>query len=609
MRTERSCPCAEHLVAVALAVFSLAGRMAQADTVSAIYNSATDVPVTATNYTATGNTVNFTLNFPPATGTDLTVVNNQGLDFIVGTFDNLAQGQAVALSYGGVTYRFVANYYGGSGNDLVLVWGSKRSFAFGMNDGALGDNTTSFRQVPVAVNTTASPAVLFGKTVFGLAAGIGYSLAFCSDGTVAAWGGSESRALGNPQFGQTLVPVNVNTASGVSALYDKTVVGLSAGGLHNLALCSDGTVAGWGEDAYGELGNGVSGGQFGVPVAVNTNSGVSALYGKRVVAIAAGQVHSMALSSDGTVATWGYNASGELGDNTRTNRSVPVAVNMEAGVSALYGKTVVAIAAGSDHSLALCSDGTVAAWGLNFRGQLGDNTTTNRLAPVAVNTDSGVSALHGKKVIAIAAGYGHSLALCSDGTVAAWGYNYYGQLGDNSTIQRLVPVAVKTNSGLSALYGKTVAAISAGLYHSLALCSDGTATGWGLNQVGQLGNSSVSASTTPIAVDTRSLAPTQRFVRLSSGPWVSHTLALVAAPPAYEITLTSVQKPTNGAFQFRFTNTPGAFIGVLGATNSALPLTNWTPLDGLTEPSPGQFQFADLQATNRPGRIYRVRSP
>jgi hypothetical protein len=135
-----------------IAALCLVSGMASADTVNALWNTATDVPVTANGYTATGNTVNFTLNFAPGTGTDLTVVNNTGLGFINGTFDNLAQGQAVALSYGGVTYRFVANYYGGSGNDLVLVWASNRAFAWGSNGaGQLGDNTTMNRLLPVPV--------------------------------------------------------------------------------------------------------------------------------------------------------------------------------------------------------------------------------------------------------------------------------------------------------------------------------------------------------------------------------------------------------------------------------------------------------------------------
>ena len=200
-----------------------------------------------------------------------------------------------------------------------------------------------------------------------------------------------------------------------------------------------------------------------MPVAVNTASGVSALFGKTVVAIAAGYYHSLALCSDGTVAAWGHNGFGRLGDNTTTQRNVPVAVNTASGVSALFGKTVVAIAAGYHHSLALCSDGTVAAWGYNTSGQLGDNTTTQRNVPVAVNRDSGVSALFGKTVVAVSAGGPQPGAVLG---------RHRGRLGR----QRLRPArrqhhdaaapragGGKQASGVSALFGKTVVALCGGL--------------------------------------------------------------------------------------------------------------------------------------------------
>ena len=295
------------LTAIAVAAFGLLSSTASAETVNAIYNSAADVPVTATNYTAASNTVNFTLNFTPATGTDLMVVKNTGLDFIVGAFDNLTNGQAVPLSYDGTAYNFVANYYGGSGNDLVLVWTTNRAFAWGYNYfGQLGRGTT----------TTASP---FGSIL---------------PGAVAA----------------------------TSVVAGKTVVAVAAGGYHSLALCSDGTLAAWGRNPYGQLGdNSIT--DRPSPVPVNTAAGVSALFGKRVVAIAAGQSHSLALCSDGRVAAWGANRSGQLGDNTMVSHNVPVEVNTASGVSALYDKTAVAVAAGRYHSLALRSDGALAAWG------------------------------------------------------------------------------------------------------------------------------------------------------------------------------------------------------------------------------------------------------
>ncbi len=241
-------------------------------------------------------------------------------------------------------------------------------------------------------------------------------------------------------------------------------------------------------------------------------------------------------------------------------------------------------------------------------GQLGDNTQTQRNAPVAVNAGTN-SVLHGKSVVAIGAGGAHSLALCSDGTVAAWGDNLYGEVGDNTWTQRNVPTAVNTNSGTSALYGKSVAAIASGLTHNLALCSDGTLAGWGYNASGQIGNNDTASRNAPVAVSRSGLAASQRFSRVASGSTADHTLALVAAPPASPIALANAGNLSNGSFQFAFTNTPGAFFGVLAATNSALPLSNWTSLTGLMELSSGRFQFTDSQATHNSRRFYRVRSP
>jgi alpha-tubulin suppressor-like RCC1 family protein len=576
----------------------------------ATYTTGSEVPLTVSGLVATGITVNFTLNYAPAAGTELLVVSNTGLNFINGTFDNLTNGQPVALSYGGTNYSFVANYHGGSGNDLMLVWANNRAFAWGWNNiGQLGDGTSGTNRL-LGVPVTAT-GVLAGKTVVAVAAGNLHSLALCSDATVAAWGSNGSGQLGDNTTTKSLVPVAVNTASGVSALFGKTVVAVAAGASHSLALCSDGTVAAWGRNAPGQLGDNTTTTRL-VPVAVNTASGVSALFGKTVVAVAAGASHSLALCSDGTVAAWGGNGPGQLGDNTTTTRLVPVAVNTASGVSALYGKTVVAIAAGLSHSLALCSDGTVAAWGSNDVGQLGNNQVSGgfSLVPVAVNMTSGVSALYGKTVVAIAAGLSHSLALCSDGTVAAWGLNNSGQLGNNATSDNPVPVAVNTASGVSALFGKTAVAIAAGAIHSLALCSDGTVTAWGSNGSGQLGDNQVSGgfSLVPVAVNTTSLAVGERFTCVSSGPLANHTLGLVAVPPGSDIILTDARELPNGSFQFAFTNSLGSTFTVLATTNVSLPLSTWTALGGATEVSPGHFQFTDPQAFNYRQRFYRVRS-
>jgi alpha-tubulin suppressor-like RCC1 family protein len=479
-------------------------------TVTADFTSATTVPVTSADYTATGNVVSLSLGFAPPTGTNLTVVKNTGLVFISGRFSNLAHGQAVDLTYDGKSYRFMANYYGGTGNDLVLHWAYQDLTSFGSNYiGQLGNNSTTDSSVPVFVTQS---GILAGRTVVSMAVGDSWSLALCSDNTMVSWGRNNAGQLGNNSTTTSSVPVAV-TQSGV--LIGKAVVSIAAGGGHNIALCSDGTLVAWGGNSSGQLGNN-STTNSSVPVSVTRSS---ALTGKTVVAVAAGGSHSIALCSDGTLVAWGGNTYGQLGNNSTTSTSVPVSVT-RSGV--LAGKTVVSIAAGWGHSLVLCSDGTVVAWGYNSHGQLGNSSTTNSSVPVLVTKNS---VMLFKTVVLIAAGSSHSIALCSDGTLVAWGGNTYGQLGNNSTTNSSVPVPV-TQSGV--LTGKTVVSMTVGYNHNLVLCSDGSLFAWGSNYNGQLGNNSTTNSSVPVLV-------------ARSGVLSGKNVAAVAAGGNHSLVLTNVQ--------------------------------------------------------------------
>jgi len=174
---------------------------------------------------------------------------------------------------------------------------------------------------------------------------------------------------------------------------------------------------------------------------------------RRVVAVAAGAFHSLALRSDGTIAAWGSNAVGQLGHNS-TNSSERNFVTV-AGLSGVAG-----IGAGNYHSVAVTTGGTVYAWGLNTEGQVGDGSlVTTRLAPMAV---TGL----GSGVIAVAAGGRHSLALLVGGTLKAWGANEAGQLGDGSTTQRNAPVQIGTATNWSRVAAG--AAFAAGLHVAAA---------------------------------------------------------------------------------------------------------------------------------------------
>ncbi|MCB1092966.1 MAG: hypothetical protein KDL87_15620, partial [Verrucomicrobiae bacterium] len=149
---------------------------------------------------------------------------------------------------------------------------------------------------------------------------------------------------------------------------------------------------------------------------------------------------------DAGLASWGRNVFGELGNGgSPIWYEVPVAVDQK---GFLRGKTIAAVSAGSRHTLVLCTDGTLAAWGENQYGQIGDGTYLNRFTPVPVD-QSGV--LSGKEVFAISAGEYHNLVICSDGTLATWGANFSDQLGDprHPFGGTTVPVEVNRDGTLS----------------------------------------------------------------------------------------------------------------------------------------------------------------
>jgi alpha-tubulin suppressor-like RCC1 family protein len=257
----------------------------------------------------------------------------------------------------------------------------------------------------------------------------------------------------------TLFALLVLSAFAVPARAENGLI--AAGGFHTCALATNGAVRCWGDNASGELGVGTKA-QRPAPVLV---SGL----GSGMQAVAAKGAYTCALTPTGTVRCWGDNLHGQLGDGTTLQRLTPVTVTG-------LGSGVQQIAAGNAHTCALTGEGAVLCWGDNRHGQLGDGTTTQRLAPVPV---AGL----GSGVRAIAAGGDHACALTMAGAVFCWGENIAGQLGDGTRVQRNMPVLV---SGA----GEGVQAIALGYYHSCALSTGGAVSCWGYNGVGALGDGS-----------------------------------------------------------------------------------------------------------------------
>jgi alpha-tubulin suppressor-like RCC1 family protein len=334
----------------------------------------------------------------------------------------------------------------------VWAWG-------GNNVGQVGDSTAIDRAAPVLARGPGDLRMF--DDVMSIAANGHHSQALRSDGTVWAWGSNYWGELGDGTWTSRPAPVRVVGLNGVIAI--------AAGPHHVLAVQNNGTVWSWGYNGRGQLGDGSFGYSRATPVRVHGLNDVTA--------VAAGEDHSLALKNDGTVWAWGENRSGQLGDGTTNGRLTPVQVH---GLS-----EVTAVAAGKDHSLALRADGTVWAWGAHYWGQLGVEPSERCGDPpyVCGRTPAKINGI--EEISAISSTFGHNLALKRDGTVWAWGFNSYGQLGDGTRTNRPTPVQV---TGVS-----DATVIAAGGEHSLALLSDGTARAWGINQFGELGASTGSA--------------------------------------------------------------------------------------------------------------------
>jgi alpha-tubulin suppressor-like RCC1 family protein len=299
--------------------------------------------------------------------------------------------------------------------------------------------------------------------VQSISVGTYHTLALLSDGTVMSWGLNTAAQLGvgttgNRNYATLLMETTVEPLT--------DVVAVAAAAQHSLALKEDGTVYSWGNNGMGQLGRSGTTNRPGI---------ITGFDNKKIVQISTSDSHSLALDEDGQVWGWGLNMYGQTGNGSTAPFTVNTPVKSKASATESLSN-IVAVAAGQFHSLALTASGEVISWGMNTNGQLGDGTQSNRVYPVSVMNIDGTGYLTGVKQIS-AKGY-NSLAVKTDGTLWAWGDNSKGQLGKGDYILANRAGLVLDDNGNPFNHVKQVAA---GFQHTVAIRDDGTLWTWGSN--------------------------------------------------------------------------------------------------------------------------------
>jgi alpha-tubulin suppressor-like RCC1 family protein len=368
-------------------------------------------------------------------------------------------------------------------------------FVWGRNQlGQLGLGDTLSRSSPVQLGTSSWTSVDAGNS---------HSVAVRSDGKLFTWGSNDWGQLGNNL---------TNTTPSINIAWSKIVV--SSSSIHTMAIKNDGTLWGWGQQgSEGRIGDGAT---------INRSSPVQVGSLNTWIDVAVGSGHSMGITNDNVLYTWGINNFGQLGDGTVTARRSPVVVGFNykkvfAGyqtslaidnnnLAYIWGDNTNGLIPGGivgthcsniatlnsdtnwssftidQHILGTKTDSSLWTWGLGTTGQLGLNDLVSRSSPTQIGTSSWSI---------ISAGLSYSVGITNDNSLYAWGFNSSGQLGLSDTINRSSPTQIGSATR-----------VIAGNAHTLMINSAGNLYTWGLNQAGQLGDTTVVARSSPVQVGT-----------------------------------------------------------------------------------------------------------
>jgi len=368
---------------------------------------------------------------------------------------NFKDSNGVDLGNKLITKEYLMSVYPQIANQLITpelwVWGNATV-------GQLGTNNTTNRSTPV---TTSDGGANWKQVTCGR----NYTAAVKTDGTLWTWGNNSYGQLGINNITSRSTPVTTF----LGGINWKQVSGGSFTN-HITAIKTDGTLWTWGRNDQGQLGDNTT---------TNRNTPVTTFAGgTNWKQVACGQQHTAAVKTDGTLWSWGNNGNGQLGDNTSgINRITPV-------TTFAGGTNWKQVSAGNNYAAAIKTDGTLWTWGNNDNRQLGDNTTTQKLTPVT--TFAG-----GTNWKQVSSGTLHTAAVKTDGTLWSWGRNTLGQLGVNNITAISTPVTTFVG-------GINWKQVSCGGYYTSSIKTDGTLWVWGSNTSGQVGDNTSITKSIPV---------------------------------------------------------------------------------------------------------------
>ncbi len=371
-------------------------------------------------------------------------------------------------------------------NGKVYTWGYNE-------DGQLGNGTTRTSTIPICISDKENE--LKGKRIVDISAGLFHTVALDEGGKVYTWGYNRYGQLGNGTTENSTTPICISDKE--NEIKGKKIVKIVAEGYTTVALDENGKVYTWGYNEDGQLGNGTTENST-TPICISNEE--NELKDKEIVDAVIGynsydSCMMIALDKNGKVYTWGDKGDGQLGDGTTENSTTPICISDKE--NAIKGKKIVKIVAEGYTTVALDKNGKVYTWGRNNSGQLGDGTTEDSTIPICISDKE--NELKDKEIVDAVIGYNFyggscMIALDKNGKVYTWGRNYCGQLGDGTTEDSTIPICISDKE--NAIKGKKIVKVSND-YNIVALDEDGKVYTWGYNRHGQLGNGTTENSTTP----------------------------------------------------------------------------------------------------------------